>query len=79
MPPLLTDWLLPGGHRLFFDPLPVDGWWPLLLFPLLFAVSLVYKTLKLPTLDRLLPEALKLTVEVAVGMALVAGLLRLLG
>ena len=79
MTALLADFRLPGGHRLFFDPLPVDGWWPLLLLPLLFAVCLVYKALKLPTLGRLLPEALRLTAEVAVGMALIAGLLRLIG
>ena len=67
------------GHRLFIDPLPVDGWWPLLLLPLLFTVALVYKTLKLPTLGRLLPESLKLAGEVALVMIVVAVLLRLIG
>lgn len=65
-----------AGHRLFVDPLPVDGWWPLLMLPLLFAVSLVYKTLKLPTLEKLLPEALKLTAEVTAVIVLFAVLLR---
>ena len=68
-----------GGHRLFIDPLPVDTVWPLLLFPLVFAVALVYKTLKLPTLDRLLPETLKLAAEVVVVMAVLAAVLRWVG
>ncbi|BAM03225.1 hypothetical protein [Phycisphaera mikurensis] len=63
-------------YRPFIDPLDVDGWWPLLLLPLLFAVALVYKTLKLPTLDRLVPESLKLAGEVLAAMVALALLLR---
>lgn len=36
------------AYRPFLDPLPVDRIWLVLLFPLLIAIAVVYKAVKIP-------------------------------
>lgn len=50
------------------DPLPLHDWWLALLPPLAFAIALVYKTLKLASLERLWPEVGRLTVTIVLAM-----------
>ncbi len=47
--------------RPFLEPLPVDDIWMLLIIPLAFVISLVYRTLKMPDLKDLPQQAVRLT------------------
>lgn len=62
-----VTWL---GFRPFFDPLPIAGDW--LLLPLVLAIAVVYKTIKLDDLERLPREAAILAVQITVFMLLAA-------
>lgn len=56
--------------RPFLEPLMFfQERWYWLLPPLAFAVALVWKALKLPTLERLWIETIKLTVTIVLAMA----------
>ena len=46
--------------RPFLDPLDFHEMWYLLLPPLVFAIAIVYKALKLPTLERLWIDSIRL-------------------
>jgi hypothetical protein len=62
------------------DPLPYEPYWLVLLLPLVLAIALVYKTIKLP--DRELPklpqQAVWLATEIFAFMVLIAAGLWLL-
>lgn len=73
---LLALTALPLAYRPFLDPLPSDGYWMLL--PLVVAIAVVYKTIKLDDLQRLPREAAILTGQIAVFMVLAAAALWLL-
>lgn len=65
--------LLPAlAYRPFLDPLPVHHLWLALLVPLTLAIALVYKALRLPTLERLWSETARLTVTIIASMAAAA-------
>ena len=68
---LLASW------RPFLDPMNLHRPWEglALLPPLVIAVALVYKTLKLPTLGRLGAETLHLTLYILAMMAAAAAVL----
>ena len=70
----MTGWCLSMllAYRPFFEPLPIDRFWYLLAIPLVVAIAVVYKTLKLPTLDRLVPESLLLAGQVLFFLVLAA-------
>lgn len=53
--------ITPLAYVPFLDPLTLHQLWYLLLIPLVFAIALVYKTLKMPTLKRLFAESVRLT------------------
>lgn len=67
----------PEGWRPVLDPLELHHPWHgvALLLPLLFAVALIYKALKLPTLRNLAGETLRLTVYLAALMVTAAAVL----
>lgn len=69
LPPLLLAW------RPLLDPIDIDRHWVWLLVPLVVAVALVYKTLKLPTLKHLAIETARLSLYILFLMLLAAVLL----
>lgn len=40
------------GWRPFLDPLDAHGWWFVLLVPLALGISIAYRAVRLPALDR---------------------------
>lgn len=57
----------------FLKPIPsIDAWWPLLLVPLALGISMIYKALRLPTLDRWMISVGIMTVQIILAMALLA-------
>jgi hypothetical protein len=55
----------------FLDPLPIwlnDWIWPALLIPLCLALSIVYKSIRCKTMDRVPKEALGLFLMIVFGM-----------
>lgn len=73
-PPAVAAWIP------FLEPMPIDfhQHWLWLLPPLVFVVALVLKTLKMPTLDGLLAETLRLTGVILAVMAIAAASLWIL-
>lgn len=66
------------GYRPFMEPLPLDRYWLLLMVPMVFAIAVVYKAVKLDDLRRLPQQALLLTLQFAALMAAAAALLWLI-
>ncbi len=64
------------AYRPFLDPAPFDGYW--LFIPLVIAVAVVYKTIKLEDLRRLPREAGILATQITVFMLLAAAAIWLL-
>lgn len=62
----------------FLQPLKVWDYWPLLLLPLCFGVSLVYKCVRVDDVRRVGIEATKATFWIITGMAVAAAGLWLL-
>ncbi|WP_432798657.1 hypothetical protein [Poriferisphaera sp. WC338] len=59
--------------RPFLDPIPIDGYWILLFFPVAVVIAVVYKTLKLDNLKHLPRAATWLTIQITVFM-IISGL-----
>lgn len=59
-------------YRPFLDPLPLDRHWPLLLLPMVIAIGVVYKSIKLEDLAQLPRQALYLSAQILVFMILAA-------
>ena len=59
----------------FRDPLAVDEYWLAMMLPLVIAIAIVYKTIKLERLSDLPREATFLTVQIIGFMAVAAGVL----
>lgn len=66
------------AYRPFLEPLPIDAAWLWLCVPLVLGVAIVYKTIKLPTLEKLPQESALLATQVLLFMALGAGFLSLM-
>jgi len=75
-----AEWLGPGtlGFRPFFEPLPIDLYWMLLLIPMVVAISVVYKTIKTDRLRKIPRESAVLAAQIVAFMALAAAALWLL-
>ena len=58
--------------RLFMEPLKLWDYWPWLLLPLCFAVSVVYKSVRSDTMRPVAGEAVKMTIWVVAGMSAAA-------
>ena len=65
-------------YRPFLDPLPLDRYWLVLLAPMVIAIGIVYKSIKLNDLSQLPTQALFLSVQIIVFMVLTAGALWLM-
>jgi hypothetical protein len=66
------------AYRPFLDPLDLHDHWVWLLIPLVYAIALVYKTLKLPVLRKPFREAASLSAYILIVMALAAVAIHLL-
>jgi len=64
--------------RLFLEPLRLWDYWPWMLLPLCFGVSLVYKCVRVDEMRRVPVEAVKATFWIVAGMAAAAAVLLLL-
>ncbi|MCC7407597.1 MAG: hypothetical protein IT442_05970 [Phycisphaeraceae bacterium] len=60
------------GYRPFLEPVSVDGWWPLLLLPVVLAMATAYKTLRVGGLRSLAGEVAALTGQVVGLLVLIA-------
>jgi len=67
--------LLALGWRPLLDPLPLDGYYLLFLVPLVVAIAVVYKAIKVEDLTRLPRAAAVLAVQILVFMVLAAAVL----
>lgn len=67
-----------AAYKFLHGPLPLDDYWLVLLVPLVVAISLVYKAIKLDDLSQLLRQTLYLATQIIFLMALAAGVLWLL-
>ena len=66
------------AYRPFLEPLPVDTYWLLLLLPLVLAIAIVYKTIKLDDLSQMPRKALWLAGQIIAFMILAAAALWLI-
>ncbi|MCC6579137.1 MAG: hypothetical protein IT440_01760 [Phycisphaeraceae bacterium] len=66
------------AYRPFLDPLPLHEQWLAMLLPLVIAISVVYKTIKLEHLSELPRQAALLSAQILAFMVLVAAALLLL-
>ena len=64
--------------RPLLDPMPIDCYWLWLVIPMVVAVAVVYKAIKLDDLSRLPRQAASLSVQFIVLMALAAAVLWLI-
>ncbi len=60
------------AYRPFLDPLPIDGYWMLLLIPLVLSIAVVYKTIKTDRLYKIPREASILAAQIVAFMVLAA-------
>jgi hypothetical protein len=64
---------LPAGWVPFVDPINVfHDWWYLLLIPLSFGISVIYRALKMRNLDRFWRAVAMMTVQIVLVMAALA-------
>lgn len=68
--PLIGVWL--AVYRPFLDPLPLDTYWLMLLPPLVLAIAVIYKAIKLDDLSLLPRQALFLAGQIVAFMILAA-------
>lgn len=66
------------AYRPFLEPLPVWDYWIWLLLPLVFAISVVYKSVRVESMRRVPLEAVRLMLWIVVAMAIAAAALLLL-
>ena len=66
------------SFRPFMTPLRLEAQWLLLLLPMVVAISIVYKTIKLRDLRRVPQEAAMLAAQITLFMVLTASVLWLL-
>ena len=71
----MTMWMTLLAWRPFLDPIHLEGYWMWLIVPLVLAITIVYKTIKLDDLSRLPREVAKLTAQILAFMFLAAVLL----
>lgn len=57
----------------FIDPIDAHAWWFLLLLPLAFFISMVYKAIRLGRLDRYWEQVMTMTFLITFGMILAGG------
>jgi hypothetical protein len=74
----MIGWIvLTCAWRPFLDPIQLDRYWLVLILPLVLAISVVFKAMKLPnpTLPAMTVHSLKLSAQILGGLAVVAAVL----
>jgi hypothetical protein len=66
------------AYKPFLQPLPLDTYWLLLLLPLVLAIAIVYKTIKLDDLSQMPKQAIFLAGQIIAFMVLAAAALWLI-
>lgn len=69
----MNAWCL--GTRLFIDPIDTGAWWYLLLIPLCVGVAVVYKAVRVPSMEPLsayVRQVAVFTVQLLIGMVALA-------
>ncbi|MFG0328538.1 MAG: hypothetical protein ACF8PN_01455 [Phycisphaerales bacterium] len=61
--------------RPFLDPLAIEQSWWLFLFPLVLGISMVYKAVRLPSLQRFWRQTLKMSLQIVAAMVVLAAAL----
>ncbi len=56
------------AHRFFIDPLDVHSLWWLTLLPIALFISMAYKAIRLPTMDRYWPQVASMAVQIVLAM-----------
>jgi hypothetical protein len=56
------------AHRFFIDPLDVHAVWWLMLAPMALLISMAYKAIRLPTMDRYWPQVASMAVQIVLAM-----------
>ena len=71
--PLLAAAPALPGWRPFIDPINLPGatWW-LTLIPLALLISVVYKAIRVRSMDRYIPNVLLMTAQIIVAMVLLS-------
>ena len=65
-----------AGYAPFLDPINAfQQWWYLLLIPLCFGIAMVYRALKMPSLDRYWQGVSMMTVQIVLAMVALAVML----
>ena len=63
----------------FVGPLPSLGsWWPTLLIPLALGISVIYKALRVPSLDTYVREVIIMTLQIILAMVALTVVLMLI-
>ena len=57
-------------YRPFIDPLTIHDQWYLLLIPMALGIAIVYKAVRLPTLERYWRHVLIMSTQIVMGMIL---------
>ncbi len=70
--------LITMAWRPLLDPVHIEAYWMVLMLPLVVAVSVVYKTIKLPDLTHLPIQVTRLSLQILVFFILAAAALWLL-
>ena len=63
------------AYRPFFEPLPLDASWLVLLVPMVIAISVVYKTIKVRDLRKVPQQAALLAAQIVLFMVAAAAIL----
>jgi hypothetical protein len=66
------------AYKPFLQPLPLDTYWLVLLMPLVLAIAIVYKTIKLDDLAQMPKQAIFLAGQIIAFMILAAAALWLI-
>ena len=54
--------------RPFLDPLDLQRWWWVFFFPLVLGISITYKAIRVPSMERYWRQTMKMTVQITAAM-----------
>ncbi|MBL1217025.1 MAG: hypothetical protein D8M59_05960 [Planctomycetes bacterium] len=61
-----------SSYRPFLDPIGSGRWWWFLMLPLVVGISVVYKAIRLPTLNHYWAQVLKMIAQIMAAMVAMA-------
>ena len=63
------------AYRPFLEPIPLEGFWLLLLVPLILAVAIIYKSVKIENMALLPRQAVMMAAQILAFMVMAAAAL----